>query len=254
MVKKQRSKNQPYINIFDDMGADWEAITNTRDTENEADFIKNALATKGIVLDLCCGTARHSIALSKRALNVVAVDVSRNLLAIANRRVKQAGVKLPLVRGDMRFFPFRDGVFSAVISMFTSFGYLPSESEDALSLLEINRTLKRRGKFLLDLANRDHIVKTFRERDWAEFEPFYMLERRSLDLRGSKLTSQWTLIRKNTGKVESVEHNVRLYAFVRIEQLLNEAGLTVKNVYGGYEKQEFTLDSSRMITIAEKLG
>jgi len=254
MVRKQRSKNQPYVNIFDDMGADWEAITNTRDTENEADFIKNALATKGIVLDLCCGTARHSIALSKRALNVVGVDVSRNLLAIASTRVKQAGVKLPLVRADMRFFPFRDGVFCAVISMFTSFGYLPSESEDALGLLEINRTLKRRGKFLLDLANRDHIVRTFRERDWAEFEPFYMLERRSLDLRGSKLTSQWALVRKNTGKVESVEHNVRLYSFVRIEQLLNDAGLAIRNVYGGYEKQEFTLDTSRMITVAEKLG
>jgi ubiquinone/menaquinone biosynthesis C-methylase UbiE len=254
MVKKQTSKNQPYVNIFDDMGADWEAITNTRDTENEADFIKNALATKGIVLDLCCGTARHSIALSKRALNVVGVDVSRNLLAIASTRVKQAGVKLPLVRADMRFLPFRNGVFCAVISMFTSFGYLPSESEDTLSLLEINRTLKRRGKFLLDLASRDHIVRTFRERDWAEFEPFYMLERRSLDLRGSKLTSQWALVRKNTGKVESVEHNVRLYSFVRIEQLLNDAGLAIRNVYGGYEKQEFTLDTSRMITVAEKLG
>jgi hypothetical protein len=131
---------------------------------------------------------------------------------------------------------------------------LPSESEDALSLLEISRTLKRRGKFLLDLANKDHIVRTFRERDWAEFEPFYMLERRSLDLRGSRLTSQWTLVRKNSGKVEFVEHNVRLYAFVRVEQLLNEAGLTIRNVYGGYEKQEFTLDSSRMITVAEKLG
>jgi SAM-dependent methyltransferase len=236
------------------MGADWEAITNTRDTENEADFIKSALATKGLVLDLCCGTARHSIALSKQALSVVGIDLSKNLLTLAEARVKQAGARLPLVRADMRFFPFRDDVFSAVISMFTSFGYLPSESEDALSLLEISRTLKRRGKFLLDLANKDHIVRTFRERDWAEFEPFYMLERRSLDLRGSRLTSQWTLVRKNSGKVEFVEHNVRLYAFVRVEQLLNEAGLTIRNVYGGYEKQEFTLDSSRMITVAEKLG
>lgn len=253
-MRKQRSKKQPYVNIFDDMGADWEAITNTRDTENEADFIKSALATKGLVLDLCCGTARHSIALSKQALSVVGIDLSKNLLTLAEARVKQAGARLPLVRADMRFFPFRDDVFSAVISMFTSFGYLPSESEDALSLLEISRTLKRRGKFLLDLANKDHIVRTFRERDWAEFEPFYMLERRSLDLRGSRLTSQWTLVRKNSGKVEFVEHNVRLYAFVRVEQLLNEAGLTIRNVYGGYEKQEFTLDSSRMITVAEKLG
>jgi len=254
MLRKRRSRSQPYVNIFNNMGADWEAITNARDTENEADFIESAIATKGIILDLCCGTARHSIALSKHGLNVVGIDLSRNLLIIARMRMKQAGVRIPLVRADMRFFPFRDSIFSAVISMFTSFGYLPSESEDALSLLEINRTLKRKGKFLLDLANRDHIVKTFRERDWAEFEPFYMLEKRSLDLRHSRLTSQWTLVRKNTGKVESVEHNVRLYAFARIEQLLNEAGLTIKNLFGDYEKQEFTLDSSRMIILAKKLA
>jgi len=255
MLRKRRSKkSQPHVNIFSGMGADWEAIVNARDTDSEADFIEDVIDSKGIVLDLCCGTARHSIALSKRALNVVGVDLSRSLLTIAMIRMRQAGVMLPLVRADMRFLPFRDSVFGAVISMFTSFGYLSSESEDALSLLEINRALRRKGKFLLDLANRDHIVKTFRERDWAEFKPFYMLEKRSLDLKQSRLTSQWTLIRKDSGAVKSIEHNVRLYMFARIEELLNETGLTIRDVFGGYEKQEFSLDSSRMIALAEKLG
>jgi len=202
---------------------------------------------------LCCGTARHSIALCKQGSNVVGVDLSRNLLSIAKLRMKRARVTFPLVRADMRFFPFRETVFAAVINMFTSFGYLPSESEDALCLLEINRTLRGRGRFLLDLANRDHIIRTFRERDWAEFEPFYLLERRSLDLQGSRLTSQWTLVQKATGRVKSIQHSVRLFTATRVEQLLGEAGLIVKEVYGGYEKKEFTLEASRMIVLAEKL-
>ncbi len=255
MLRKRSSKrSQRHVNIFNNMGADWEAIVNARDTENEVDFIEDLIDTKGIVLDLCCGTARHSIALFKHSFNVVGMDQSRNLLAIARTRAKQAGVELPLVRADMRFLPFRDTVFGAVISMFTSFGYLSSESEDALSLLEVNRTLRSKGRFLLDLANRDHIVKTFRERDWAEFQPFYMLERRSLDLKESTLRSEWTLVRKGSGAVKSIEHNVRLYTFARIEQLLNETGFTIREVFGGYEKQGFTLDSSRMIALAEKPG
>lgn len=254
-MKSQKSKkSQWYVNIFNEMGIDWEAIVNARDTEKEADFIENVISRRGIVLDLCCGTARHSIALCKRSWNIIGMDLSRNLLAIAKLRMRHAKVGLPLVRADMRFFPFRDDVFSAVINMFTSFGYLPSESEDALSLLEVNRTLRDKGKFLLDLANRDHIIKTFRERDWAEFEPYYLLEKRSLDLNNSKLSSRWTLIQKDTGKVKSIQHTVRLFTFSRVEQLLNEAGFAVKEAYGGYEKQEFTLDASRMIVVAQKLG
>jgi len=245
-------RHQRYVNIFDDLSRDWEAIVNARNTQKEADFIRKVISRGGFVLDLCCGTGRHSIALCERGWNVIGTDLSRNLLAIAKLRIERAGVKMPLVRADMRFLPFRDSVFKAVINMFTSFGYLPSESEDAVSLLEVNRTLRGRGKFLLDLANRDHIVKTFRERDWAEFEPFFLLERRSLDLKGSKLTSQWTFIQKNTGQVRSIEHNVRLFTITRVEQLLNEAGLMVQDVYGGYEKQEFALEASRMIVLAEK--
>jgi SAM-dependent methyltransferase len=240
------------VNIFNDMGTDWEAIVNARDTDNEANFIESNIGNRGVVLDLCCGTARHSIALSKRGLNMVGMDLSANLLEIAKTRMIQAGHKFPLVRADMRFFPFRDNVFHAILNMFTSFGYLPSESEDALSLLEINRTLRRKGNFLLDVANRDHILKTFRERDWAEFEPFFMLERRSVDLKESKLKSQWTLIQKKTGHVKLIEHNVRLYTFTRVEQLLSEAGLAVTRLFGGYDKQKFTLDASRMITLAQK--
>lgn len=252
LLKQKHEMHPRYVNIFDDLGMDWEAIVNTRDTENEADFIQDTVAKKGLVLDLCCGTGRHIVALAKRSCNVAGMDVSKKLLAIAKLRMTRAKVKFPLVRADMRFFPFRDSVFATILSMFTSFGYLPSESEDALSLLEINRTLKGKGKFLLDLANRDHIIKGFRERDWAEFTPFYLLEKRSLDFKASKLSSQWTLIEKKTGHIKSIQHNVRLYTYARVEQLLNEAGLAIKHAYGGYDERDFALETSRMIIIAQK--
>jgi len=245
-------KRQCYVNIFNDMGADWEAIVNMRDTAKEAGFIKAAIPRRGVTLDLCCGTGRHSIILCKSGVNVIGMDLSKNLLTIASRRMSESGVKFPLVRADMRHFPFKGEVFNGIINMFTSFGYLPSESEDEKSLLEICRALKKNGKFLLDVSNRDYIVRNFRERDWAEFEPYYLLERRALDLENSRLISQWTLIQKGRGKTRSIMHEVRLYTLTRIEQLLREADLSVEEVYGGYEKQEFNLDASRMIVLAQK--
>jgi len=252
VVGRKSEKRRWYVNIFNDMGADWKAIVDMRDTGKEAGFIESAISGKGVTLDLCCGTGRHSIILRKKGLSIIGMDLSRNLLAIARLKMKEADVEFPLVRADMRHFPFKDEVFDAVINMFTSFGYLPSESEDIKCVLEINRTLEKDGRFLLDLANRDHIVSNFRERDWAEFEPFYLLERRSLDQKKAKLISQWTLLRKGTGEAKSIQHEVRLYTLAQIEHLLEEAGLTIKQVFGGYERQEFNLDSSRMIVLAQK--
>lgn len=245
-------KERQFINIFNRLSSNWEAIVNKRDTEREVGFIRTALSERARTLDLCCGTARHSIVLSKKGWDVIGMDLSKNLLSIAKLRTKQANVKVPLVRADMRHIPFRSQAVTNIINMFTSFGYLPSKSEDMKSLLEIHRTLEENGKFLLDLANRDHLVRNFQERDWAEFEPFYLLERRSLDPEDSKLTSNWILIKKDTGSVKSIKHEVRLYAFNRIRQMLKDAGFMVKEVYGGYEKQEFNIDASRMIILSQK--
>jgi len=245
-------ERQQYVNIFNDLGEDWETLVNARDTQRETDFIQNALPKKGTTLDLCCGTGRHSIILRKRGWTIIGLDLSKSLLAIAKRNMKNEGAEFPLVRADMRHFPFRKQVFDAVICMFTSFGYLPSESEDMKSFKEVQRTLRKGGNFLLDVANKDHVIKVFQEREWAEFEPFYMLEKRSLDLKTSRLMSQWTIIRKDTKEVRSLQHNVRLYTLQRLKQMLSEAGLKVKEVYGGYDKKEFTLDSSRMIVLAKR--
>lgn len=243
---------QPYFNIFDEMDEDWETIVNSRETQRETTFIEQALPKKGVTLDLCCGTGRHSIILRRKGWNIIGLDLSKNLLAIAKRNMKNDKVDLPLVRADMRCFPFRDQVFDAVICMFTSFGYLPSENDDVKSFKEIQRTLRKNGKFLLDVANKNHIIKVFKAKEWAEYGPFYMLENRSLNLQQSRLISQWTIIKKDTKEAKSLQHNVRLYSFQRLKQMLNKAELKVKQVYGSYGGKNFSSDSSRMILAATR--
>ncbi len=246
------TKLRRYTNIFDEMGADWEAIVNHRDSEREARFVEDMMRRGGLLLDLCCGTCRHSIILHRNGVNVIGMDLSRNLLRIARQRMKEGGAEFPLVRAEMRRLPFRDNVFGSVISMFTSFGYLPSEAEDAKSFREISRTLTSDGVFLLDVANLEHIKRNFRVRDWAEFEPYYMLEERTLKLRNPKLVSNWILIRKGTCQIESILHEVRLYTLDRLRRMFEKSRLVVDRVYGGYDEERFSLKTSRMIVIAEK--
>jgi ubiquinone/menaquinone biosynthesis C-methylase UbiE len=245
---------QWYTNIFNDLNYDWEAIVDQRGTEKEVAFIENVLGKeeRRLVLDLCCGTGRHSIVLAQHGWNMIGLDLSKNLLTIAKQRMRQKATDFPIIQADMRYLPFRSRVFKAVVNMFTSFGYLPSEAEDLKCLHAVQRVLMGNGHFLLDVVNKEYVAKIRKERDWAEYEPFYLLENRILDLRKSMLLSEWTIIRKNTNEVRHIQHNLRMYSFAKIKQMLNKASLGIKQVYGGYDKRKFSPCASRMILLAQK--
>ncbi len=243
-----------YTSLFDELGAYWTEIADARNTEKEVMLIEKTARTRGLTLDLCCGTGRHSILLAKKGWNMVGLDVSTNLLRTAKERMTESGVHFPLVRGEMCHLPFKAEVFAATINMFTSFGYLPSEKEDLKSLKEVVRTLSLGGLFLIDIVNREHLLRVFQEKDWGEFLSFYMLETRTLDAGRSRLYSQWILIEKNSGKTGTFDHNLRLYSLPQLQKMLAEAGFIVEKVYGGYEGQEYSQDSSRLIVLAKRKG
>ena len=237
--------------LFDELDEYWAEIVDARPTELEVEFIQRVLG-KGLVLDLCCGTGRHSIALAKRGGKVVGLDFSPNLLRIAKNSMAGKGVTTPLVRAEMRHLPFQPKAFAAAVSMFTSLGYLASETEDVESFKEVARVLNEEGLFLVDVANRTHLVQSFKKKDWGEFPRFYMLERRTLDEKASRLHSKWVLIEKTSGKTRIFDHNLRLYTLAQLRAMLRKVGLAVIAVYGDYEGRAFGEHSHRLIILTRR--
>jgi ubiquinone/menaquinone biosynthesis C-methylase UbiE len=243
-----------HTSLFDQLNEYWAEISDARSTEKEVTFIEKTVKTKNPALDLCCGTGRHSILLHKKGWNIIGLDISPNLLRIAKERMKEKRVHFPIVRGEMQNLPFQSRTFAAVINMFTSFGYLPSKKEDMKTLNEITRTLKQDGLFLIDIANHENLVNTFKKKDWGEFSSFYMLEKRTLDVKKSRLHSQWVIIDKKSGKTKTFDHNLQLYSLPQLQKMLQKAGLTIEKVYGDYEEQQhLQQDSPRLILLARKV-
>ena len=240
-----------HTGLFDELGKYWAEIADSRATDKEAELICKVLKAEGLLLDLCCGTARHSLILAGKGWNIVGLDISSRLLRVARGKMKGKHV-FPLVRGDMQHLPFRGNTFSTVISMFTSFGYLPSEAEDIASLKETARALDQNGRFLIDIANREHLFRVFQKKDWGEFPSFYMLEKRTLDAKASKLHSRWTLLDKKEGRVRAFNHDLRLYTLPQLQRMLRKAGLQVEKVYGDYDQQVLQQESTRLIILAKK--
>lgn len=99
------------------------------------------------VLDIPCGEGRIAGRLARLGCEVVGLDASERLLALAGARYPEVRFE----RRDMRELAYRSE-FDAVVNWFTSFGYFDSATNDAL-LASLARALRRGGRLLLDIHN-----------------------------------------------------------------------------------------------------
>ncbi|MEM1520079.1 MAG: methyltransferase domain-containing protein [Candidatus Korarchaeum sp.] len=108
------------------------------------------LVERGPVLDLGCGTGRHSYYLMRKGFEVVCADLSWEMLRVASRRFSGERVQC-----DAAFLPFRDGSFSTVLYIAT-LHHLRGELR-LRSLIEVRRVLREDGVAIISV--------------WALFQP-----------------------------------------------------------------------------------
>lgn len=107
------------------------------------------------ILDLGCGDGRHLESLRRRGHDAVGLDLSAELLVRAARRDLKP--PLHLVRGDMAALPFADGSFTAVLSLFTAFGYFGALDDNEVVVRQVARVLAPGGRWFLDYLDADRV-------------------------------------------------------------------------------------------------
>lgn len=263
----------PTPTLFDEVSSYWAEIAEADATEKQVAFVKSHVKAEGLVLDLACGSGRHAVSLCEAGYEIVGLDVSSRLLKIARAKSAKGSAGLALVRADMRFLPFRSAVFLAVLSLDSSFGYLPSETEDLKSFTCAAIGLSENGVFLVDVFNRDRILKRYGKRaffaffrfglvkrfpsfagliKWREYPSFWLLQKRSANAETGLLRDFWVFRDKKTGKISVAKHVIRLYTFSQLHTLLKNAGFGCFKAYGNYEGQVYKTDSNRLILVSRK--
>jgi len=200
------------------------------------------------VLDLACGTGRHSILFAEKGYKVTAVDLSKNLLSIAKKVADESGVNVNFIRSDLRQFSICTR-FQLVINLFTSFGYFEDDEENYKIINTAYRQLNNSGYFVLDFFNRMYIEKNLVPESTTNFSGKTVIQRRHIE--GNRVKKQ-IIIEKNGSKNEYNE-SVRMF---RKEDLLNAiscAGFRIKRYFGDSDGKDFDLENSpRIIIIAQK--
>lgn len=234
-----------------------------RSTAEQVGCVQDVLREAGCVkvLDLGCGTGRHTAGLAAGGFEVTGVDLNQDYLSLARQRAEREQVNASFLQADMRrLTPVEDSSFDAVISMYTTFGFFPGTDGDRAVLGEIARVLRPGGTLLLDIINRDWLLRTFAAsdfvseqgrfviRDYDDSPDGVILHEDSFSARDSTL--RWTITRMSEPR-GSITADYRVYSVHEIHSLLAAAGLRPRTVLGGYDRSAFTIFSPRILMVAE---
>lgn len=199
----------------------------------------------GPILDCGCGTGRYTHLLRERGYLVHGLDYSRDLLHEAGKpHVGEGG----WVRGNMLNLPF-SGVFSRVLSLFTSFGYFSEDKENLRVLSGMLNSLKTGGVLYLDYLNSARVVPS----DWEEKEEreFIFRSRKKISDSGDEVLKDVEIYRGEEC-VSAYQERVKLYGLYWFKEALNQCGGRLIESYGSYSGAQHDDNSPRLILLAER--
>jgi SAM-dependent methyltransferase len=199
------------------------------------------------ILDLGCGSGRHSKYLASKGFSVTGIDLSGESINEAKRSERPG---LRFIEHDMRV-PFGTNFADYVFNFFTSFGYFNDPSEHVTVIRNIADSLKAGGRLVLDYLNVDYseayaIRKEMRVIDgtiyrmtrWSDARHFF--KRIVIDDSPSRESEEY------------VEQVAKFYT-EDFRRMFNLCGLSLEAVYGDYRLNPYDRDESpRLILIARK--
>src|SRR5689334_902760 len=182
----------------------------------------------GRALDMACGTGRHALELARRGFDVVGVDISPDLLAIAEADAAEQSLKASFVLADLRKLEF-DQEFDLVLNLNDgAIGYFETEEENHRTFEVIAAALRPGGGNLLQLPNVLYAETHLPQTTWIAGEGMVELidhrwEPRSRYLEGSTMPILVGEVFEGVKPIPfrqrlySVEELTEIYVSVRVE-------------------------------------
>jgi SAM-dependent methyltransferase len=223
-----------------------------RDDREAAVFIDALLfrlrpAPGSYMLDLGCGTGRHSRYLAQKGFKVTGLDLARSSICEAKK------CKIPSLefrQHDMRH-PFGVDRYHYVFNFFTSFGYFKNEEENNIVVGNISRALKPGGFVLFDYLNVAYAEKNRVPVEEKEIDgTVYHINRWSTNAFLYKRISI-----HEGGNIRPSEHieKVARFTVTDFERFFNLQGLQTVQLFGDYALNPYQPSrSKRLIILAQK--
>lgn len=119
------------------------------------------------MLELACGTGTIGIGLSKKGFIVEALDISEDMLTVAQSKAFDAGIKMRFYHQDMVSFNTKKK-YDVVFCMCDGLNYILDESSVESVFKNVEKHLNPGGLFICDLSSKFKLKEVIGNRTFAE--------------------------------------------------------------------------------------
>jgi SAM-dependent methyltransferase len=254
------NKKQWYEILFENYANNYDKECFIEGTFGECDFveIETGFDKSLKILDVGCGTGRHSIELTKRGYDVTGIDLSENQLARAREKAVSENLIIGFQRQDARNLPFNREFDLAIMLCEGGFPLMETDEMNFDILKSVTGSLKEKGKFIFTTLNGlfplYHSVEKFCSETSGEGKATYRSNTFDLmTFRDHNITE----LEDDSGKKITLDANERYYVPSEITWLLKSLGYHKIDIYGAKlgafsRNDQLTTEDFEMLVIAEK--
>ena len=251
---------QWYESLFENYGLKYDNENFAQGTFGECDFIESEIAfdKQKRILDIGCGTGRHSIELTKRGYHMTGIDLSDSLLKRAREKAAEQNLVIDFQKHDARKLPFNQEFDAVIMLCEGAFPLMETDEMNFQILQNAANALKPGGKLIFTTLNGlfplFHSVKDFL--DSALEEGNATTDAISFDLmtfRESSITS----VEDDNGIKKNLHCNERYYVPSEITWLLKTLNFKSIDIFGATlgafsRKDKLTTEDFEMLVVAVK--
>ncbi len=220
----------------------------------------------GPVLELGCGTGRLLEPIANAGVDIVGLDNSESMIALARQRIQGGNHldRISLGQGDMRDLSnLYDTAFRLVFVAINSFLHLESRDDQLAALREVRKVLDRDGILVIDVFNPTPETLS-RMDDRYAFDAEWELDsgssvqrfsNRQIDPIDQIVTTRlfYDLVDQHGNLTRrSTSYQMRYVHRFELELLLMHAGFEIEGAYGSYSLDPISADSEHLIVVAHR--
>ncbi len=251
---------QWYEELFENYGMNYDKECFAQGTIGECDFIEKEINySKNIrILDIGCGTGRHSIELAKRGYAVVGIDLSESLLKRAKEKASEQNLQIVFQKHDARNLPFLHEFDLVIMLCEGAFPLMETDEMNFQILQNAANALKSKGKIIFTTLNGlfplFHSIKEFLNSETKEGNATY--GNNSFDLMTFRYHNT-TYVEDDLGNKKELQCNERYYVPSEITWLLKTLHFKDIDIFGAKmgaftREDKLTTEDFEMLVIAEK--
>ena len=249
---------------YGDFAYYYDLLTENVDYESRCEYICNLLAengvSKGILLDLACGTGTMSMLLSDKGYDVIGVDASEDMLSVAQEKKMESGKDIMFLCQRMEELDLF-GTINAAVCTLDSINHITDEKTVQKVFSKVSLFMEDKGLFLFDVNTPYKHREVLGDNTFIyDMDDVYRVWQNSTDKNTLLTEVSLDIFEEDTEEENDVyyryseEFSEKGYELSEIEKWLTENKFEVLGIFEEMTKNAVSESTQRAVFLARKIG